>query len=102
MLVVLLCGLPGAGKTTFSKYFVQERPENYTVDYFCFDDMFPAFQEAQGRSSTEAFQPEHWHDLRCHVYEIVKRKAVEMQQQHPVASSTHMCVCHEYLLSYYA
>jgi predicted kinase len=57
--LLLLCGLPGSGKTTFANSFktqFQYISERFTIKHICFDDIF--------ESLAETYSHENWHKGR--------------------------------------
>ncbi|OQS00753.1 hypothetical protein THRCLA_05870 [Thraustotheca clavata] len=71
-IIVLLCGLPGAGKSTLSKYILQAFSSSYDIDYLCFDTIFAN----TSKDSTE-FVPEQWQSSISSIYLHVQQSLQE-------------------------
>ncbi|OQR98638.1 hypothetical protein ACHHYP_08354 [Achlya hypogyna] len=65
--VVLLVGLPGAGKSTLSRQLVAALGSTYEVHYICFDEAFLE-QRATGEVDVGEFQPQQWKDAVAAIY----------------------------------
>jgi len=58
-ILLLLCGLPGAGKTTFVRNILKDCPailKEYEIRHVCFDDVFEGI--------ADVFTSENWHESR--------------------------------------
>ncbi|EQC38437.1 hypothetical protein SDRG_04146 [Saprolegnia diclina VS20] len=62
--ILVLCGLPGAGKSTFARALADAALRTYEVHYISFDDVFVARFAANDGS----FAPEQWKDAVAAIY----------------------------------
>ncbi|ETV84332.1 hypothetical protein H257_03571 [Aphanomyces astaci] len=68
--VLVLCGLPGAGKSSFCRALASHCQSNDTmsIEWICYDDIFDA---SRGHDN-EKFDPSTWRDLRMAVVDRVQ------------------------------
>ncbi|KAF0707139.1 hypothetical protein AaE_013751 [Aphanomyces astaci] len=68
--VLVLCGLPGAGKSSFCRALASHCQSNDTmsIEWICYDDIF---DDSRGHDN-EKFDPSTWRDLRMAVVDRVQ------------------------------
>jgi chloramphenicol 3-O-phosphotransferase len=55
--LIHLCGIPGAGKTTYTNFFLKQSPHFALVQFDSFMEKLPGYREALARSgSADAFK----------------------------------------------
>ena len=72
--IVVLLGLPAAGKTTFSQQFVSNFSQiNYNVIHICYDDFVDLKEQAKcAESSGNDEQESNWKEKRKEVSQAVE------------------------------
>ena len=65
--LILVCGLPGSGKTSFSRALVEQGGLGARWVHFCYDEV-----EQQMRSEQSKFDPEAWQQARAKVASDVR------------------------------
>eukprot|EP01083_Nonionella_stella_P003904 11230_1 len=63
-LLLILCGLPGAGKTSMCNFLKTRRRENFNVAHICFDDIYSEISKSESE-----FDPGLWKKCRRVAYE---------------------------------
>lgn len=91
--LVLLCGLPAAGKTTLAAHLLRTgarqllarlRPSQSSVRviHFSFDDVL-----AQLSAGSAEFSPDRWHEARNRILEVVRSRFAELPARTSSADS---------------
>ncbi|KAF0684416.1 Aste57867_23599 [Aphanomyces stellatus] len=83
--VLVLCGLPGGGKSTLSRRFAAHFC-TYSVECFCYDDLFV---DAAASSPDQPFRPDEWRALRASVLEKLDQRLLALQD---TTSTQHILV----------
>lgn len=91
--IVLLCGLPAAGKTTLASHLLRTgarqlldrlspSKSSVRVIHLCFDDVL-----AKLSAGSAEFSPDRWHEVRNRIFEAVRVHFAELPARTPSADS---------------
>jgi tRNA uridine 5-carbamoylmethylation protein Kti12 len=86
-LLIVLCGLPGAGKSSFARALQTSTvgnfpPPNSTLHHVCFDELY-----ADTSNAAASFDRNAWHESRRVAFD----KTTELLQL-PIATSSHQII----------
>ena len=71
MIIVALCGLPGAGKTVLTQDLKETLSQTCNIVCVCFDDIYEGIQQQQLNPSE--FKAESWKQAQEDAYEFTKK-----------------------------
>lgn len=87
--LVLVCGLPGAGKSSLVEALAAEtNAERFVCERISFDDLFRQQRRPAGDADADAeFDPEQWKRSQTEMAARVRVRLAQWQQRQPAAGA---------------